>query len=71
MTKKLGPVKLEMTIEDCGDCPFIDEDEMYAHCMLLHGPMLPLYRREGQVRLPPQKCPLRRKDAKVCIAGRE
>lgn len=70
MTKKLVPVKLEMTVEDCGDCPFIEEDEAFACCMLKDGPRLPVYRREGQVRPPPAKCPLRRKDAQVCIAGR-
>lgn len=71
MTTKLGKVKLEMEIDDCGDCPFINEDEDYAYCSLLHGPRLAVYRHEDQVRFPPGKCPLRRKDAKDCIQGRE
>ena len=59
-TKKLEPVKLEMVIDDCGECPFIEEDESYAGCMYKDGPKLPIYRRVGHVRTPPKDCPLRR-----------
>ena len=61
MTKKLGPVRIELTIDDCGECPFIEEDESFACCSYKDGPILSVYRREGQTRLPPAKCPFRHK----------
>jgi hypothetical protein len=61
--KPLPPVFL--MIQDCGDCPFCDEDEGYAACEHheAKGVHVPIYRRVNQIRIPPKNCPLRSKEA--------
>ena len=67
--KILGPVYLNLKIEDCIDCPFVDVDECHSHCEMKGGPVLPVYEREDQVITPPKDCPLRKLKG-VLDAGR-
>ena len=59
MTNKLGPVIIELRVENCDDCPFLDADESYSFCES-GGFSLPILRRPEQVIRPPAKCPFRK-----------
>ena len=63
MTRRAGKAgAVWLKIEDCGDCPFCDEDEDYAVCEhhKAKGIHIAVYRRAYQVRIPPKNCPLRK-----------
>ena len=67
---KLGPVELNMKIDDCMDCPFVEADVSFSACLMDGGPSLPVYEREDQVITPPHDCPLRKLKGKTLDAGK-
>lgn len=58
---KLDPVKIELFINDCMDCPFVDADESYTACDMKNGAKhLPVVKSDSQIITPPKDCPFRK-----------
>jgi hypothetical protein len=68
-THILSPVKVQLLIKDCMDCPCVDADCDYTVCMMKDGPKLPICRQADQVILPPKGCPLRQFEGKILDAS--